>query len=366
MRIPFIALDKINVPLLPEFRARLDQILGSSAYILGKEVLEFEAAFAKYVGARFAVSCNSGTDALFLSLKALGIGAGDEVITTAYSFAATVEVILHTGAKPVFVDINDFYCIDAGQIAKAITDKTKAILPVDLFGNPCDIAAIKDIADKHGLKVIEDACQAHGSAWRGKKVGGVADATCFSFYPTKLLGAIGDGGIVTTNDEKTSGTLIKLRNHGGVHSTSLDNVALGYCSRLDSVQAAFLNVKLRRLDEYIKANAKLSTVYDNSLRGVEGIQLHRRGAGSNHFIYTIYAPRAKELKQRLASRGIGSMIYYEYILPELYRNSFNPAHYPNALRLRNNLLALPMNPALTEEDAEAVCSEIKEALHSRG
>lgn len=357
MQVPFIDLNRINSFVVARFKTELDRLFDRSDYILSEAVSRFESSYCKYIGCKYSVGVNSGTDAIFLSLKALGVCEGDEVITTAFSFAATLEPILQAGAVARFVDIDQYLSIDASLVEKEITKKTKVILPVDLFGNPADLPRLRKIADQHHLKIVEDAAQAHGARIGNKKTGTISDLACFSFYPTKILGTIGDGGIITTNNEELALKLRKLRNHGGISKNQHEFV--GYCSRLDSLQAIFLDIKLGLLEEYIERNKGLVKIYDENLRAVTQVTTPVFKEGSNYFLYSIKTDRAPDLAELLKKNGIGTFSYYPYILPELFGNSFEKSRFRNALDVKGKLLSLPLYPYLTSEQVKYVCDTIK-------
>jgi dTDP-4-amino-4,6-dideoxygalactose transaminase len=318
---------------------------------------------------RYAVGVASGTDALLLTLRAYGIGPGDEVIVPAYTFFATAEVVSELGATPVFVDINpQTYCLDASQLEEKITARTKAIIPVHLYGHPADMAPILEPAKKHGLRVIEDNAQALGAEYRGCKTGSLGDAGCLSFFPSKNLGGYGDGGMVVTNDPILADTVRKLRTHGW--RAKYYPEMIGYNSRLDELQAAILRVKLRHLDAWNERRRKIAEQYRALLAG-GGVELPWEAPYARH-VYHLYVIRVKERKavqDRLKALGIASAVYYPLPLHlvEPYRNlGYGPGAFPEAERAAEETLAIPLFPEMTADQIEAVASAVKDALRVVG
>ena len=293
------------------------EVMRSGCYILGPNVKALESELASYIGCKYTVALNSGTDALHIALRALDIGAGDEVITTAFTFVATAEAIGMVNAKPVFVDIDpDTFNIDPKKIEEAITPNTKAIIPVHLYGQPCDMDAIMAIAKKHNLRVIEDCCQAIGSLYKGQRVGTFGDIGCYSFYPTKNLGTMGDGGLCTVNDEKLKDRLIALRNHGSM--VRYHNDELGVNSRLDEIQAAILRVKAKHIDEWNSQRREHAAYYNQLFAGCSDIQTPKELDDTYcvYHQYTVKIPNRDEVHKMLGEAGIGAMLYYP-IFPEV-------------------------------------------------
>ncbi|MEK7197484.1 MAG: DegT/DnrJ/EryC1/StrS family aminotransferase, partial [Nitrospirota bacterium] len=287
--IPMVDLKKEFTEIKKEVFEMLTEILESSHYILGPKVSELEKKISDYHGVAAAIGVASGTDALHLSLDALGIGEGDEVITTPFTFFATAEAVIYTGATPVFVDAEpDTLNIDVSLIEKKITKKTKAIIPVHIFGHPADMAEINKLARKHNLKVIEDCAQAFGAAINNKRVGSFGDAGCFSFYPSKNLGAYGDGGMITLNDSVIANTIKKLRNHGSGGAYKHESV--GFNSRLDEIQAGILLIKLKRIDEYNSKRRQNAALYNKFLSGNVKCPKEKNGCYHVYHQYTIMSP----------------------------------------------------------------------------
>ena len=352
------------------------EVLASGRYIGGSVVEEFEQQFASYIGTSDCVSCNSGTDALFLALKALGIGSGDEVITTPFTFVATAEVISAVGATPVFVDIElDTFNLDLDQVEAAISDRTRAIIPVHLFGQPTDMTRLMAIAQAHNLFVVEDCAQSTGAEWQDKRVGSIGHIGCFSFYPTKNLGACGDGGAITTNDVALRDRLRRLRDHGRRGAYYYEE--LGINSRLDAVQAAILQIKLRYLDQWNQQRRAISDRYQQLLSLVPGIVLPQEipGGKSVWNQYTIRVTRQSEsgntepfrdtLRSRLQDKNVLSMVYYPLCLhlQAAYQDlGYQQGQIPNSEQASQEVLSLPMFPELHPDQQAQVAYSLKDCL----
>jgi dTDP-4-amino-4,6-dideoxygalactose transaminase len=362
---PFLDLQSEFETIRDEVLAAVERVFTSQHFILGPEVEALEAEIARLVGCRFAVGCASGTDALLLALMALGIGPGDEVITTPFTFVATVGPIVHLHARPVLVDINpDDFNLDPGQVSKAITAKTRAVLPVHLFGLASDMNPIAEIARANTLPVIEDAAQAIGAFYGGKAVGSIGAAGCFSFFPTKNLGGAGDGGMITTQDADLAGRLRILRVHGS--RKRYEHELLGINSRLDALQAAVLRVKLKHLQEWTRLRQSHAARYRDLFRqsGLEAmIQLPSVPQGREHVYnqFVIRTPRRDDLREFLMQRGIPTEIYYPYPLHLQAAFSFlgyKAGDLPQAEAACKQVLALPISPTLTEEQQQRVVEAI--------
>lgn len=382
IKIPILDLKPQYQAIKADVQKALDEVLESGQFILGKTVKQFESDVASYLGVKHAIGVNSGTDALVISLRALDIGEGDEVITTSFSFFATAECISLVGAKPVFVDISsDSFNIDPSLIEAAITPKTKAILPVHLYGNPAAIAHIKDIAAKHNLKVIEDCAQSFGAVYKGdclgcqqtckdtvrssligQRTGALGDMAAFSFFPTKNLGAYGDGGLITTNDDQLAELASMLRVHGS--KKRYHNEMLGYNSRLDAMQAAVLNVKLVHIDSWNQQRRQVAKNYSERLIDVPGIVAPKITDGHVFHQYTIRVLNGKrdQVKQDLADAGIGAMIYYPFPLDRLPIYAGQYAANPVSDEIGTEVMSLPIWPELSVEKIEQVVGAIKTSL----
>jgi dTDP-4-amino-4,6-dideoxygalactose transaminase len=342
------------------------QVLASGRYIGGDTVAAFEAAFAQAIGTAHCVACNSGTDALYLALRALKIGSGDEVITTPFTFIATAETISQTGAKPVFVDIDPATLnLDLNQLEAAITPHTKALMPVHLFGQPVDMTRLNAIATAHQLPVIEDCAQATGATWADRRVGSLGTIGCFSFYPTKNLGACGDGGALTTHDPAIAAQLRVLRDHG--RTDTYYHEELGLNSRLDAVQAAILTAKLPYLDGWNQQRQAVAARYQAGLENIAGLQLPRNipGGESVWNQYTLQSPQRDALRRQLQAQGINTMIYYPLPLhlQPVYRRLLGgqAGQFPQAEQAALEVMSLPMFPELTVEQQDRVIAALQKA-----
>ena len=354
MNIPFVSL-KTNPTLRQEYDVAYRRVMDRAWYILGEELSSFETELATYCGAKHCIGVGSGTEALHLALLAAGVVAGDEVVTVSHTFIATALAISWTGAIPVFVDVDPLTSnIDPNRIEEAITPRTKVIMPVHLYGRCVDMEAIRTIADKHALIVIEDAAQAIGADFKGKKVGNLADMSCFSFYPTKNLGALGDGGAVSTNNSVFDDKLRKLRNYG--QSKKYFHDSPGFNSRLDELQAAFLRVGLQHLDEQTCERRRLVSLYQENLReSLVSPNLPMNGEHVFH-LYTILSERRDSLQESLEERGVGTQIHYPR--PIHLQTVF--AHLPvrhdlsHTERIAKQTLSLPLYPSIPEEHIHEV------------
>lgn len=365
---PMIDLKKQYLEIKEEVLSVLDDILESSQYVLGKRVLDLEENIREYHQVKEAIGVASGTDALHLSLKALGIGAGDEVITTPFTFFATVEAILYTGAKPVFVDIEpETYNMDISRVEENVTNSTKAILPVHIFGHPSDMGALMKIAEKYNLKVIEDCAQSFGASLNNRKTGSFGNAGCFSFYPSKNLGAYGDGGMIILNDYVTAGEIRKLRNHGS--KGGYRHECLGYNSRLDEIQAGVLLVKFRRIDEYNEKRREKALLYNSMLYDVVTCPVEKEGA---YHVYHQYTIRVNDrghkrdfVQQRLKDNGIPSVVYYPiplHLQEAMRFSGYKEGDFPVAEQVSREVLSLPLYPELDEADIRFTSEVIRKCL----
>ena len=359
--IPMVDLRRQYLLLKQEIDAAVLDVLDKTQFILGPNVSALEAEAARYHGLPHAVGVANGTDALLLALRALGIGAGDEVITTPFTFIATAEVVGLLGAVPVFVDIDPVtFNLDPALVESAVTEKTRAIIPVHLFGQPCDMDPILAVARKHGLKVIEDCAQAFGARYKGRLAGTLGDAGCFSFFPSKNLACYGDGGLVITADAAVDAALRVLRNHGS--AVRYYHSVLGYNSRLDEIQAAIVRVKLRHIDAFNEGRRRAAELYRKHLRQ-PGIVLPSEAEGCFHVWhqFTILADMRDRLQEALAKAGIASAVYYPVPLhrQEAFRaGGARHGALPVSDGMAERVLSLPMFPEITEEEILRICDVI--------
>jgi dTDP-4-amino-4,6-dideoxygalactose transaminase len=373
--IPPIDLTRQYQLIDEEVNTAVLAILRSGRYIGGSAVKDFEQQFSAYIGVSEAISCNSGTDALYLALRALNIGEGDRVITTPFTFIATSEIIVRAGATPVFVDIDpNTFNLDLQQVEAAITSKTKAIIPVHLFGQPIDMTKLMAIANAHNLFVIEDCAQATGAEWAGQQVGSIGHIGCFSFFPTKNLGACGDGGAVTTNDRAIAASIRKLKEHG-MSSVRYCHDDTGINSRLDSLQAAILQVKLRHLDNWNDKRQQVANIYGELLSSLPGVKLPQAlpGGKSVWNQYTIAIedkqssdePTRDTVRQQLQQMGVSSMVYYPIPLhlQPVYQNlGYQQGQLSQVEQIARQVLSLPMFPDLSFEEQQQVAYCLKDCL----
>ena len=385
MQIPPFSLDEQISEIGDEIEKALIKVFRSGKYIGGEEVASFEKAFALAIETSYSVSCNSGTDALILALRSLNIGEGDEVITSSFSFFATAEAITSVGARPVFVDIDpENYLMDLDLIEKVITPRTKAILPVHLFGQPIDMDKIMAIAEVNNLKVVEDCAQAAGAHWRGKPVGSYGDVGCFSFFPTKNLGAAGDGGAITTNNLELAKTIRELAVHGMPKRYFHTNI--GYNSRLDSLQAAILNVKLTRLNKWIERRKAIAINYISQLSSIESIELPSDNLNNNSFhSWNQFVIRIMDnsfvknikatsedvfdntnrdiFKNELHRLGVNTIIYYPipiHLQPAYRELGYTEGSLPITEKVCSQVISLPIFPELKFIQQSYVIDRIKE------
>ncbi|MDH4164034.1 MAG: DegT/DnrJ/EryC1/StrS family aminotransferase [Nitrospirota bacterium] len=365
MSIPMVDLKIQYDEIKEEISAAVLGVIQNTTFILGPQGKALEQAIAQYHGVKHAVGVASGTDALHLALRAAGIGHGDEVITTPFTFIATAEAISYVGAVPVFVDIlPDTFNMDTAQIEMKITERTKAILPVHLYGHAADMDEIMAISVKHGLKVVEDCAQSFGAEYKGRKTGAFGHAGCFSFFPSKNLGAYGDGGMVTADDPKMSERMLSLRNHGSKVRYYHDEV--GYNSRLDEIQAAILNVKFKRIDSYNDGRRRAAAWYAKHLEGT-GVQIpvERKDCKHVYHQYTIRVKNRDAVKQRLDDAKMSSMIYYPVPLhlQAAYKDlGMKAGSLPATEAATKEVLSLPIFPELTEEQVKTVAEAVRKAL----
>ncbi len=366
MNVPLVDLKAQYASIRDEIEAAIRDVLEQQQFVLGKKVEELEEQIARYVGTSYAVGVASGTDAILLSLKALGVGHGDEVITTSFSFFATADAIVNAGATPVFVDIDPrTFNLDPSQVESAITDRTKAIVPVHLFGQCADMDPILEIAQKRGLKVVEDAAQAIGATYKGRKAGSMGDCGCISFFPAKNLGAYGDGGIVVTSDPEIADAVRMLRVHGSRERYHHEQI--GTNSRLDAIQAAILLAKLPHLDEWNQKRRQNAAYYGEKLAGLDGVQTPHIAPEnvSVHHVYTIRGRERDKVAEQLQKTGIGWAIHYPVPLPlqkALEYLGYKQGDVPHSEQASKEVLSIPMYPELTEQQMDEVVSTISNAL----
>lgn len=353
MKVPFLDLRRQHAPIQDRLEDATLRVIRSGRYVLGPEVAAFESEFARYCGTRYAVALNSGTSALHLALLAAGVGRGDEVITTPLSFVATVSAIHYTGARAVFVDVDPrTYTLDPALLAVAITPRTRAIMPVHLYGRIADMSAIREVAGR--LPVIEDACQAHGAALEGRRAGSLGDLGCFSFYPSKNLGACGEGGAVTTDDPERAETIRRLRDWG--QSGKYRHVLKGFNYRMDELQAAVLRVKLERLDGWNAERREIARAYR---RALEDLPLALPEDVDGH-VYHLFAARAKgrdELRRALESAGVETGVHYPVPLhrvPAFAEFGYVEKRFPAAEAVADEEISLPLYPGLSAEEVDTV------------
>ncbi|MDU1579885.1 DegT/DnrJ/EryC1/StrS family aminotransferase [Finegoldia magna] len=395
MNIPLLNLKRQYKDIEEEVNANVLECFKNAQYIMGENVKQFEKEIAEKIGVKHAITVGNGTDALIIALKSLGIKEGDEVITTDYTFFATAEAIRFVGATPVFCDVElDTYNIDPSQIEEKITDKTKAIICVHLFGNACKMDEINDIAKRHNLHVVEDAAQAINSQYNGKNVGNLGDVACFSFFPTKNLGCFGDGGMITTNDDDLATIIRALKVHGSgengmkayailndeevevVEQNSGDNTVynplkyynylIGHNSRLDEIQAAILRIKLKHLDEYTENRRSISHEYIDALKDTSLVMPTETEGGKHVFhLFILQSENREEIESKLKEKGIATGTYYK--VPMHLQKAFNDLGYkkgdfPNAEYLSERTFAIPLFPEMNDEEREYIINSIKEIV----
>lgn len=392
MNIPLIDLQAQYNSLAEKLDKAALGVLSSANYIMGKTVIDFEKDFANFIGVKHAISVGNGTDALVISLKAMGIGEGDEVITTPFTFFATAETISAVGATPVFVDVNkETFNIDVTKIEEKITSKTKAIMPVHIFGQSADMDEINEIAKKHNLYVIEDACQAVGGKYKGRKIGTLGDVACFSFFPTKNLGCAGDGGIIVTDNDEIATIIRALRTHGsgengqkaynllnnieeevktaeGANDTVYNplkyyNYLIGYNSRLDAIQAAILSVKLKEIDSWNSKRREIVEVYNKALQNSDLVKPTAKDCNEHvYHMYILQSENREEVLAKLKGAGIATGVYYPVPLhlQKVYKSlGYKEGDMPVSEYLSHRTFAIPVYPELTKEQVDYIIQNLK-------
>ncbi|HAI63128.1 MAG: DegT/DnrJ/EryC1/StrS aminotransferase [candidate division WWE3 bacterium GW2011_GWF2_41_45] len=357
--IPFLSLKRQHEDIKDEINSSVQRVLERQEFILGSELNEFELSFAHYLGSSFVVGVNSGTDGLRIALRAIGVGAGDEVITTTHTFIATALAIIDVGATPVFVDVGPHtYQMDVTAVEKKITEKTKAILPVHIYGAPSPMEEIISLAHSCNLRLVEDACQAHGAVLNGKKLGTFGDIGVFSFYPSKNLGAYGDGGAICTSDADLYEKIKRLRNYG--QPKKYYHEEFGYNSRLDEIQAAVLKVKLSHLDEWNLMRQRLASIYDSKLTDFHPQKIIPGGKSVYH-IYSILSNRRDELMAFLSEKKIMTQIHYPvplHLQKALSSLGYKEGDFPVSEMLAKKEISLPMFSELTQEELSIICDTV--------
>ena len=359
--IPFIDLTRQHAALRTELLAAMAGVLDRSEFVLGGEGRVLEQELALTCGVRHAVGVASGTDALRLALAALGVGPGDEVLTPAFSFVASASTVVMAGATPVFVDIDpETYTLDVAAAERAVTPRTRAIIAVHLYGHPAPMDAVAALARRHGLAIVEDAAQAIGATWAGRPVGAWGDVACVSFYPTKNLGACGDGGMVLTDRDDIAERVRRLRHHGD--GGRYRHVELGYASRLDELQAAVLRVKWRRLGEWTERRRRLAARYGDLLRDLPlGLPVERREARHVYHLFTVRHAQRDAFAKALADLGVGSSVHYPLPVPSQPMFGGDERRFPEAWRAAREVLSLPCFAELTDDEADAVAAAARKA-----
>ena len=366
MNVPYLDLNAHHAPFRAEFNAAIQEVIDRCAFAGGPMVAEFEKEFAAYCRTRHAIGVGSGTEALWLSLLALGIGPGDEVITVPNSFMATAEAITYSGARPVFVDVDErTYTMNPEALIRAITGRTKAVIPVHLFGQTADMKPIQAVANEFGLKIVEDACQAHGAEYHGQRAGSMGDTGCFSFYPGKNLGAFGEAGAVVTNNTELYEKIRILRDHG--QERRYHHSQVGWNCRMDGIQAAVLRIKLPHLETANARRRSHAAQYESALCDIRRVVTPATAPYARH-VFHIYAIRVRErdrVMQHLASRQIGCAVHYPVTihLQEAYRSlGHSEGAFPVAERCAGEFVSLPMYPELAPDQIQHVADAVREAV----
>lgn len=363
-KVPFVDLQGQAQLYRDEWRQAIQGVLDSGRFIGGEEVKSFEREFSSYVGTKFGIGTGSGADALRLALLALGVGPGDEVVTVSHTFVASADCIVHVGAKPVFVDIDpETYTMDPKALEKAISPKVRAVLPVHLYGQSADVDAILEICRKHGLPMVEDAAQAHGARYRGRPCGSMGSLSCFSFYPSKNLGALGDGGFVATSDAELAEKVRLLHEYGQVEKYR--HVLVGFNSRLDALHAAVLRRKLTHLDAWNNARRRAAERYARALQGIPGVSPPSEAPHRQHIyhVYAVRTPHRADLQSWLGKQEIETGIHYPipvHMQPAYTKVDWRAGDLKESVRASQEVLSLPMYPEISDEQVDRVCRSVSE------
>ncbi|MFY9402182.1 MAG: DegT/DnrJ/EryC1/StrS family aminotransferase [Candidatus Omnitrophota bacterium] len=360
--VKFVNYPKQYRQMKREFDSVFEEVMSGGDFILRRHLEEFEKRIADYVGTKYAIGVNTGTDALYLSCHALGFGPGDEVITVAHTFVATVGAIVQCGATPILVDIKDDFNMDMSLVEKAITPKTKGIIPVHLNGHSCDMDYLKRLSAKYNLKVIEDAAQALGAKFKGKRCASFGDTGIFSFYPAKMLGTAGDGGMVCTNDEKIARKIKAFRDNGRVDSVEVIE-CFGWCTRLDNLHAALLNMKFNYFDKWVERRRAIASLYDNGLKGVGDIVIHPKSSSDYFDVYQNYVIRSSNrnaLVKYLRESGVEVLVSWPVPLNRQAALNLGRFNLPVTERISSEVLSLPMYPELSDKEVQIVIDVIKD------
>jgi dTDP-4-amino-4,6-dideoxygalactose transaminase len=359
--IKLVNLQREFLEIREEVMRAIEGVCESGSFILGENVEAFEREFCEYIGCRFGCGVNSGTDALRIALEACGVGEGDEVVTVSHTFIATADAIRMVRAKPVFVDIDQkTYNMDVSKLERAINKKTKAVIPVHIYGQPAALDEIREICDKHSLLLIQDACQAHGALYKGKKLGEYGDVLCYSFYPSKDLGAYGDAGLIATNLDEVAERTKMLRNYG--QSKKYHHDFLGYNSRLDELQAAVLRVKLKKLEHWIEKRRQAAKRYNELLSEVVLTPFENPLARHVYYLYVIQTQNRDRIREQLLKHGIETGVHYP--VPVHLQKSYQDfrVSLPVTEQVSQRILSLPLDPFITEEEQERVCYSLRKML----
>ncbi|MFH1407543.1 MAG: DegT/DnrJ/EryC1/StrS family aminotransferase [Patescibacteria group bacterium] len=362
--IPLVDIRRQHDPLRKEINAAIKNIIETSSFVFGKDLEKFEGEFANYCGTKYALGVGNGADALRLVVYALGLKKGDEVISVVNTFTATIDAVIHAGAKPVLVDCDEFFNVDVNQIEKKITSKTKAIIPVHLYGQSANMGAILKIARKYNLQVIEDCAQAHGAEFLGKKVGSFGLAGCFSFYPGKNLGAMGDGGMITTSDKNLYEKIKKLR-YFGQGIDKYHHEMIGFNSRLDNIQAAVLRIKLRKLDTWNNQRREAANIYTQQLKNFVETPKELKGSKHVYHLYVIKSPNRDKLLTKLKNEQIYAEIHYPIPLHLVKAHrvlGYKEGDFPKAEENAQTILSLPIFPGITAKEIKEIAGVIQKFI----